>query len=735
MDRQQGKGRSRRDHPRVAHQLDYRRDFVVPIMAIIALAALAISLMLWWFSVRADQQEYRTEKQAVGIAIQSHLIDMKHYLTDCAAWDLGYTKMVLALDRRWADENIGPYLFKTQQFENSFIIDAHNRTVYASSGPSEARMDAYRFLGDPLRAAVAAIRARPAGQDRRFVGLVKTAGGNVAAFAVAPIVPENKRIARAEGLSLLVFVDELQTSDVVQIGLLHQLQGLHQTSLGQPTDFVLRDAQGTPIGGLSWTPRRPGAALRFAGAPIILVVLAFLVLAAARVLERARRAQAQVQQLATYDSLTGLRNRASLVSRLDDLVGAQTPFALLSIDLDRFKAVNDQYGHLIGDDVLVAVAGRLAEQASSGDLLARIGGDEFVMVLVEDDVIGRARTLGAAIVAALERPITTDRVRAHIGASVGTALYPGNGHSAEDVRQAADLALYRAKQQGRGNACFYSVDMDEAAHDRRLLEAALRQAIEHDAIGLAFQPVICLATDQVTSFEALARWTHPERGPIAPCDFIGLAEECGLIEALGAKLLRKACAEAATWPDRIRVAVNLSALQFRSGRLCSVVGEVLVETGLAPHRLQLEVTETVLIHDAEGTFAQLQQLRQLGIEVLMDDFGAGYSSLSYFERFLFDKVKIDRSFIAKAPASPTSQAIIKAVVQLGTALKLDIVAEGVETDQQKRMLSTYGCTHAQGYLLGRPMPAELVDGFLAERSTGVLDEKSDQTSRPIGIAA
>ena len=735
MDRQHGNGRSRRDHPRVAQPLNYRRDFVFPILAIIALAALAISLMLWWFSVRADQQEYRTEKMAAGIAIQSHLIDMKHYLTDCAAWDLGYSKMVLTLDRRWADQNIGPYLFKTQQFENSFIIDPQDRTVYASSGPSEARIDAYRFLGAPLRAAVAAIRARPASQDRRFVGLVKTADGKVAAFAVAPIVPENKRIARAEGLSLLVFVDELQTSDVIQIGLLHQLQALHQTSPGQPTDFVLRNAQGSPIGGLSWTPRRPGAALRFAGAPIILVVLALLVLAAARVLERARRAQAQVQQLATYDSLTGLRNRASLVSRLDDLVEAETPFALLSIDLDRFKAVNDQYGHLIGDDVLVAVARRLAEQASSGDLLARIGGDEFVMVLVEGDVIGRARTLGPAIVAALELPISTDRVRAQIGASVGTALYPENGRSAEDLRQAADLALYRAKQQGRGSACFYSMDMDEAAHDRRLLEAALRQAIEHDAIGLAFQPVICLATDQVTSFEALARWTHPERGPIPPCDFIGLAEECGLIETLGAKLLRKACAEAVTWPDQIRVAVNLSALQFRSGRLCDIVGEVLVQTGLVPYRLQLEVTETVLIDDAEGTFAQLQRLRQLGIEVLMDDFGAGYSSLSYFERFLFDKVKIDRSFIAKAPTSPTSQAIIKAVVQLGAALELDIVAEGVETDQQRRMLSAYGCTHAQGYLLGRPISAEIVKEYLATSSTVTAHGKSEHVRQHTILAA
>ncbi|WP_164523668.1 EAL domain-containing protein [Sphingomonas sp. S-NIH.Pt15_0812] len=431
-----------------------------------------------------------------------------------------------------------------------------------------------------------------------------------------------------------------------------------------------------------------------------------------------RQAQAEVTRLATYDSLTGLRNRASYIERLGMLVETRSPFALLSIDLDRFKAINDQFGHVVGDDVLARVALRLSGSASSGDLLARVGGDEFVMVLVGDDAHLRCRRLAQAIVAALEAPIETDRARAHVGASVGVALFPKDGETAEAVRQASDLALYRAKDQGRGTACFYSEEMDAAMRDHQMLEIALREAIETDAITLAFQPVRSLGSGQITSFEALARWTHDVRGSIPPSEFIGLAEECGLIEKLGAGLLRKACIEATRWPDHIRVAVNLSPLQFQNDRLCETVRQVLEDTGLAPERLQLEVTEGLLIRDVDRTFKQLQQLRSLGIQILMDDFGVGYSSLSYFERFPFDKVKIDRTFVDIAPTSTASQAIIKAVAQLGTALGMGVVAEGVETKEQLQLLTAFGCSHVQGYLTGKPMtPSDAYNALVTDPPT------------------
>ena len=432
----------------------------------------------------------------------------------------------------------------------------------------------------------------------------------------------------------------------------------------------------------------------------------------------ARRAQAEVQRLAEYDSLTGLRNRAGFVARLDTLAAEQVPFTLVGIDLDRFKAVNDQFGHIVGDEVLAQVGARLGTLASRGDMIARVGGDEFVMVLVGPEAGQRAGELAPVILAAMEEPVSTGRIRAFIGASIGVASFPADGKRAAEVRQAADLALYRAKQGGRGIACFYNEVMDTAVREHRLLEQALREALETDAIDLAFQPVFAIGTRTITSFEALARWTHPTRGAVPPLEFIGLAEECGLIETLGTKVLCLACKAAVGWPEDVCVAVNLSPLQFQTGRLCDSVQSVLEETGLPADRLQLEVTEGLLIRDVDRTFAQLEQLRGLGIQILMDDFGVGYSSLSYFQRFPFDKVKIDRSFVDGLSTSPAAQAIIGAVVQLGSALDMGVVAEGVETNEQLRALINAGCTHVQGYLLGRPISVDAVEDVLQSYIVG-----------------
>jgi len=425
-----------------------------------------------------------------------------------------------------------------------------------------------------------------------------------------------------------------------------------------------------------------------------------------------RRAQAEVRRLAEYDSLTGLRNRNGFVGRVDDLVAAAKPFTLLSIDLDRFKTVNDQFGHLAGDEVLGEVGVRLGRLASAGDLVARVGGDEFALLLIGHDAADRARALAPAIVTALEEPITTNRALAYIGCSLGGAAYPTDGSTPIEVRQAADLALYRAKENGRGSTCFYDAALDAALREHRRLEQALRLALEHDLIDIAFQPVLSTETRLVTSFEALARWHHPSKGAIPPSEFIVLAEECGLVEALGNRVLRRACDAARSWPDDVSVAVNLSPLQFQSGRLCETVRSALLASGLRAGRLQLEVTEGLLIRDVERTFQQLEELRGIGIQILMDDFGVGYSSLSYFQRFPFDKVKIDRSFVETAPTALAAQAIIRAVTQVGQTLGMGVVAEGVETEEQMRMLVSLGCTHVQGYLLGRPIPSTMIDEFL-----------------------
>ncbi|NJR80020.1 EAL domain-containing protein [Sphingomonas corticis] len=437
-----------------------------------------------------------------------------------------------------------------------------------------------------------------------------------------------------------------------------------------------------------------------------------------------RRAEAEVLRLAHYDPLTGLLNRASHGERMERLLRESVPFAMLSIDLDRFKAINDQFGHLVGDAVLRQVGERLRRRLGAADWVARLGGDEFIVILTGGSLRDRARAESEAIIGELAEPFVTDHAVAHLGASVGVVVVPDDGTTTEQVRESADLALHRAKRQGKNTVCFFNAGMDRAVRDRRTLENDLRRAVESDGIALAYQPVLSVETGQITSAEALARWTHPSRGAISPETFISLAEESGLIDRLGDQLLRRACTDARDWPSHVRVAVNLSPLQFVSGGLVGRIRSVLEEVGLEADRLQLEVTEGLMIRDVERTFGQLEQLRGLGMQVLIDDFGVGYSSLSYFQRFSFDKVKIDKSFVDTIATSHTSRAIVQSVVELGRKLGMGVVAEGVETEEQMRLLLECGCTHLQGYLFSRPIAADAIRHLLA-RDSGSADHTVD----------
>lgn len=434
-----------------------------------------------------------------------------------------------------------------------------------------------------------------------------------------------------------------------------------------------------------------------------------------------RRAEAEIVRLAHYDPLTGLLNRTSYTDRLHRLVQEAASFTMLSIDLDRFKAVNDQFGHSVGDAVLAQVADRLRTSIQPTDWAARIGGDEFMVILTGKKLRERAQTVAETIISRVAEPVVTDRAVAHLGASVGIVVMPEDGTTTAQARENVDLALYRAKRQGKGTVCFFNADMDAAARDRQTLEKDLRAAIEAGDITLAYQPVLSAETGQITSAEALARWTHPARGPVGPDVFVSLAEESGLIDRMGEQLLRRACADAQSWPVHVRVAVNLSPLQFISGALLETVRSALDRSGLLADRLQLEVTESLVIRDVERTFEQLEQLRALGIQVLIDDFGVGYSSLSYFQRFPFDKVKIDKSFVDTVTTSRASRAIIQSIVGLGNQLGMGVVAEGVETEEQMRLLVECGCTHLQGYLFSRPLPLRAMQMLLES-------EKSPRTS-------
>ncbi len=426
-----------------------------------------------------------------------------------------------------------------------------------------------------------------------------------------------------------------------------------------------------------------------------------------------RRYEAERWRLSPYHVLTGLLNRASFLERVDQLIADAEPFALLNIDLDRFKSVNDQFGHVAGDEVLKQIGERLNSIADEDTETARIGGDEFVCLLTGYALRARALRTSEDIIDSIFSPICAGGITAHIGASIGVVLHPDDGESIETLRQNADIAMYRAKLEAKRQPCFFDDQMDAAERDRRTLESHLHAAVEQGAIEVAYQPIIEAMGGDIIGFEALARWTQTDRGPVPPDLFIAMAEDCGLIEQLGEQVLRQACRDACRWPASIKVSVNLSPRQFYSGRLVDTIMAVLEETGLPAHRLQLEVTENLVIQNAMEAFAQLQQLRDFGIRISIDDFGIGYSSLSYFQSFNFDTVKIDKSFVSEIEGSQAAKAIVTAVVGLARQLSMAVVAEGVETFQQQRMLEDLGCTHLQGYLFSQPVAQKEIDRIVS----------------------
>jgi diguanylate cyclase (GGDEF)-like protein/PAS domain S-box-containing protein len=420
------------------------------------------------------------------------------------------------------------------------------------------------------------------------------------------------------------------------------------------------------------------------------------------------RMEAQITHMAHHDALTGLPNRLLLRERLQEALKAHDGkgIAVLCLDLDRFKEINDTLGHSIGDELLKAVAERLRSCVRETDTVARSSGDEFVVVQSSVDPSKDAAVLAARIFAVLSDPFDVNDNAMTIGTSIGIAVSPNDGADPDNLLKHADLALYRCKSQGRGSYCYFEHEMNTRMQMRRTLEQDLRKAITDGEFELFYQPLLNLARNEISGFEALLRWRHPKRGMVPPAEFIPLAEETGLIVPIGEWVLRQACAEAACWPAHIKVAVNLSAVQFKSHNLVQMVVNVLARSGLAAKRLELEVTESVLLQDNEATLNVLRQLHDLGVRIALDDFGTGYSSLSYLRSFPFDKIKIDRCFVSDlSEAHAGSLAIVRAVVGLGGALGIATTAEGVETKEQMERAHAEGCTEIQGYFFSRPQPA------------------------------
>ncbi len=416
----------------------------------------------------------------------------------------------------------------------------------------------------------------------------------------------------------------------------------------------------------------------------------------------------RIEHLARHDPLTDLPNRTAfndcIASTIGLAAGSRESFALLCMDLDRFKAVNDVFGHAVGDALLREVGRRLGA-VSHGAFLARLGGDEFAVITPTGMQPAAAETLAERLSAALDSDIEINGNTLRVGATIGIGIYPQDGTDAAALIANADAALFRAKAEMRGSIRFFEISMDKQLRERRALQQDLRSASAHNELALHYQPQAHI-DGEVTGFEALVRWHHPRHGLVPPDTFIPLAEESGLIVPMGEWILRMACREAASWPRPLHIAINLSPVQFQHGDLPRLVHQILLETGLAPSRLELEITEGVLIGDFTRAVAILRRLKGLGVRIAMDDFGTGYSSLSYLQSFPFDKIKIDQSFVANLGHSQQAATIIRAVIALGRGLNLPVVAEGVETEEQLRFLASENCNEIQGYLVGRPQPID-----------------------------
>jgi diguanylate cyclase (GGDEF)-like protein len=442
----------------------------------------------------------------------------------------------------------------------------------------------------------------------------------------------------------------------------------------------------------------------------ILIIMGFTVpaaIAARRIRERLI-AEDQIRYLALHDSLTGLPNRLQLRQHLDRAIARSRRhgqlMAVLCLDLDRFKDVNDTLGHPTGDALLEEVAARLRANVREIDLVGRLGGDEFAVVAEDLDAADGAVRLARRLCTALGELYQVNGHEVTTSTSIGIALGPVDGSSGETLMKEADLALYRAKQDGRNTYRFFEPAMDAALQKRRQLENDLRLALRKNELYLDYQPQFDLESGKLTGYEALVRWWHPTEGDIPPSTFIPIAEETGLIAPLGEWVLRNACSYATTWGDDLTLAVNLSPAQFKTQDIEELVRKVLTETGLEPHRLELEITEATLLKNTESVMETLNSLDRLGVSIAMDDFGTGYSSLSYLTRFPVKKIKIDRSFIETLGTSPQTSAIVASIVGLGQSLHVTITAEGVETEDQAEILKQWGCTQVQGYYYGKPEP-------------------------------
>lgn len=652
------------------------------------------------------------EQQALSSALGTATAMARRDLQDYAKWDDAVRHISLRFEPEWIDDNVAAYLGPIQGYSKIFVLDERNRTVYDFRERQPDENAAVRALGPEFVKSVAAVRAMPMSGSPIVSGFTR-ANGKLLLFSTAAVVPLTQKVRlRGSATKLIViarYLDKPLLSELAKDLNLRNVRLVPGASASGRQAIAVKAADGTRLASLEWSSHRPGSVLRRKLEPALGLLLLLGLLAAGLILRRGGKAVADLRQselrarhLSDHDALTGLPNRRALVARIGELSASGDGLALLFMDLDGFKDANDVYGHGAGDLLLRHAAGRIREAAGAA-FVDRAGGDEFAVLLAPAGE-GEAGRLCQDILAAFAEPFAIGAYHIRLGVSIGFVEEPSASNRHDELLRRADVAMYAAKAAGKNCARNYRPSLDESHLQRLRLEDDLREAIERNSIYVLYQPIVDTRSDRIVAVEALARWSHRVHGEVPPDVFIPIAEMSGLINDIGRQVLKVACQEMRE--TDLELAVNLSPAQFWDGALLSDVGTILEETRFPPERLELEITESLMLRRPQIAADVIDRLRALGIRIALDDFGTGFASIGYLQQLKLDRLKIDKTFIAPIDRDPQARDMLVSITGLAKACNLEVCAEGVETQMQAEVAQLAGCTRLQGWRYGRAQTAE-----------------------------
>jgi diguanylate cyclase (GGDEF)-like protein len=715
-------------------RIHFVREVLVPLVLVLVFTFAAASFTLWWATAQSNANAAAQQQQIIKTSLSQSLEEMIKQHRSLALWQpLARQLIKNPQDSAWLNQNVGSWLSDMFGHQLVYILDGNHQPVYRWENGANVPEAQFAHLQQPIAQLMDQLKAtnsEPKGH-REVVDFTLVDNRPVA-LAMGSI-DDNSSQAGPFTLVSVKYLDNDYLTALSQRSLLHDLRYTDGNPAQNGANYLLTTQRGQPLGHLSWQPNTPGTGMLAVIGPVVVIVVLIITLICVVMIRRLwlsslrlsqtllqlSASEAQSQHLAFHDVLTGLPNRAMVDERLTQSLGRLMrngdQVALLLLDLDRFKLINDTYGHHAGDDLIIEVGHRVSVLVSEQDTVGRLGGDEFVVILDTVSDPREIQRMCEQIIEALSRPFTLLGSDTWIGVSIGVAIAPEDAVDRSEMMRKADIALYEAKSQGRGMYRLFEQAMDESVKTRQQIAADLRLAMQSKKdLAVYYQPLMDISGQKVVGLEALMRWNHPVHGPISPSEFIPLAEEMGLIIQIGEWVLREACRVSLAWPE-LTIAVNVSPLQFRAAGFVERFKAIVKQEKTHPTRIELEITEGVLIEDEKGAQETMSKLRQAGFRIALDDFGTGYSSLNYLSHFSVDKIKIDRSFTQSLGVTENSMAIIESVVRLGQAMGLTVTAEGVETQIQMAALAEAGCNQLQGYLFSQAVSEEHIVDLLAQR--------------------